>query len=129
MPHNRTLQALAERLAGELLAAGGGTARASVRAGGRVCVVQVLPAGGAGGREGCRADILAVLARAKGPLLRKEVVKALHDAGHDHGPGTVAKALAELTGSGVLVNPKDQRGYRLAEWVRPHPGLFDHLPG
>lgn len=42
-----------------------------------------------------------------------------------HGPGTVAKALAELTRAGELVNPQDKRGYRLPEWVRKTPGLFD----
>jgi hypothetical protein len=28
----------------------------------------------------------------------------------------VAEALAELTASGELVNQKDKKGYRLAEW-------------
>jgi hypothetical protein len=36
----------------------------------------------------------------------------------------VAKALAELTAAGELVNRKDKRGYRLPEWARPHPTLF-----
>jgi hypothetical protein len=38
--------------------------------------------------------------------------------------GTVAKALADLTAAGELVNPRDKRGYRLPGWVRPHPSLF-----
>ena len=44
-----------------------------------------------------------------------------------HGAGTVAKALAELTAAGELVNPKDKRGYRLPEWPRRTrtPSLFD----
>ena len=32
------------------------------------------------------------------------------------GTGTVAKALANLTTAGELVNPKDKKGYRLATW-------------
>jgi len=34
-------------------------------------------------------------------------VKAVRDAGLGHGPGTVAKALADLTAAGALVNPRD----------------------
>ncbi|WP_162671722.1 hypothetical protein [Gemmata massiliana] len=57
---------------------------------------------------------------------RKEIVRALKLAGKKHGPGTVAKALADLTASGELVNPKDKKGYRPAEWRRPQtPSLFD----
>lgn len=56
---------------------------------------------------------------------RKQVVRALRAAGHQHGAGTVAKALADLTRSGELVNMLDKRGYRLPGWVRPTPGLFD----
>jgi hypothetical protein len=78
-----------------------------------------------GRREGCREDILAVLRAAARPLTRKQVVKALRGAGAGHGPGTVAKALAELTRAGELLNPKDKRGYRLPGWVRKTPGLFD----
>ena len=60
-------------------------------------------------------------------LTRKEVVRALKVAGKSHGPGTVAKALADLTAAGELVNPKDKKGYRLAEWPkRPQtPSLFE----
>jgi hypothetical protein len=59
-------------------------------------------------------------------MTREEVVKALRAAGKDHGAGTVAKALADLTAAGALVNPKDKRGYRLPEWVRRSqtPSLF-----
>jgi hypothetical protein len=78
-----------------------------------------------GGRERCREDILAVVRAAGRPLTRKEVVRALKDAGADHGAGTVAKALADLTRRKELVNLKDKRGYRLPGWVRRHPGLFD----
>ena len=35
-----------------------------------------------------------------------------------HGAGTVAKALADLTAAGELVNPRDRRGYRLPDWPR-----------
>jgi hypothetical protein len=39
----------------------------------------------------------------------------------------VAKALAELTKAEVLVNTRDKKDYRLADWVRRSctPGLFD----
>lgn len=78
-----------------------------------------------GRRAGCREDILAVLRAAGRPLTRKQLVKALREAKAAHGPGTVAKALAELTRAGELVNPMDKRGYRLPGWVRNTPGLFD----
>jgi hypothetical protein len=40
--------------------------------------------------------------------------------------GTVAKALADLTATGELVNPKDKKGYRPAGWRRDKtPSLFD----
>jgi hypothetical protein len=60
-------------------------------------------------------------------MTRKQLVKALRDARAGHGPGTVAKALVDLTASGELVNPKDKKGYRLADWPkRPRtPSLFD----
>jgi hypothetical protein len=80
-----------------------------------------------GGRTGCKADIVEVLQTAGRALTRKEVVKVLRAAGKDHGPSTVAKALADLTATGELVNPKDKRGYRLPGWVRREttPSLFD----
>jgi len=82
---------------------------------------------GNGQRAGCKADVVEVLQAAGRPLTRKEVVKALRSGGKDHGPSTVAKALADLTATGELVNPKDKRGYRLPGWVRRHqtPSLFD----
>src|SRR6266545_349499 len=107
---------------------------------GRVaCLIQVwdasllMPTAGAerrrrakGGREGCKADILEVVRVAKQALTRKEVIRALKSAGKSHGPGTVAKALADLTAAGNLVNPKDKKGYRLAQWGRERtPSLFD----
>jgi hypothetical protein len=51
-------------------------------------------------------------------LTRKEVIRALRAAGKAHGPGTVDKALADLTAAGELVNPRDKRGYRLPDWPR-----------
>ena len=78
-----------------------------------------------GGRERCREDILVVVRAAGRPLTRKRVGRALREAGSDHGAGTVAKALADLTRRKELVNLKDKRGYRLPGWVRKHPGLFD----
>ena len=80
-----------------------------------------------GGRGRCRADILAAVAAGGRPLTRKEVVRALRDAGVPHGVGTVAKALAELTAAGELLNPRDKRGYRLPGWVRRHPTLFGDI--
>jgi hypothetical protein len=98
---------------------------------GRVaCLIQVWGVNGmmptvaghrrkAGGRAGCRSDILAVVGAAGRALTYKEVVRALREAGTPHGPGTAMKALAELTRTGELVNPKDKRGYRLASWPTP----------
>lgn len=77
-------------------------------------------------RAGCRDDIVDVLAAAGRALTRKQIVKALREAKKGHGPGTVAKALAELTGDGVLVNPQDKRGYRLPGWLKGKstPSMF-----
>lgn len=79
-----------------------------------------------GGRAGCKADIVEVVKVAGQALTRKEILRALKLAGKPHGPGTVAKALADLTAAGELVNPKDKKGYRVAGWRRsPTPSLFD----
>lgn len=94
---------------------------------------QLMPTTGAerrrrakGGREGCKSDIVEVVRAAGQALTRKEVVRALKSSGKNHGPGTVAKALADLTAAGQLVNPKDKKGYRLAGWRRKKtPSLFD----
>jgi hypothetical protein len=52
-------------------------------------------------------------------------LRALKSAGERHGPGTVAKALGDLTAAGELVNPKDKKGYRLSGWKRDRtPSLF-----
>jgi len=49
----------------------------------------------------------------------------LREAGTGHGPGTISKALADLTKSGELVNLMDRRGYRLPERKLPGtPSLF-----
>jgi Fe2+ or Zn2+ uptake regulation protein len=78
-----------------------------------------------GGRAECRADIVAVISAAGRALTHKQLVRALREAGTPHGPGTVMKALAELTRSGELKNPKDKKGYRLASWPTPGtPPLF-----
>ena len=78
------------------------------------------------GRAGCKQDLLLVICEAGRPMTRKQLVKALREAKKPHGLGTVAKALADLTALGELVNPRDKRGYRLAEWPRrPRaPNLF-----
>jgi hypothetical protein len=126
------LRALAELLAPPTL-------RVAEVEGGVACLIQVwdasllMPTVGAerkrratGGRAECKADILAVVRAAGRALTRKEVVRALRDAGKGHGAGTVAKALADLTATGELVNPRDKRGYRLAGWRRDKtPSLFD----
>jgi len=106
-----------------------------VEADGRIaCLILVWAAGGAmpvarrpGCRDACRRDILAALRAAGRPLTRKQLVKALRGAKAGHGPGTVAKALADLTNTGELVNTRDKRGYRLPDWVRRDdtPSLFD----
>ena len=114
---------------------GRGPVRVADAAGGLACLVLVWPADGrmptaasrrakGGHREQCRADVLAVVAAAGEPVTQKEVIRALKVAGARHGAGTVIKALADLTAAGALVNPRDKRGYRLPEWVRPHPTLF-----
>lgn len=134
---NTSPRAAVERWADELLAGlvGGpptGSVRVTAASGGLTCLVLVWPSAdrmptarrNRQGRDGCRADVLAAIRAAGRPLTRKEVVRALKDAGVRHGPGTVAKALADLTASRALINPRDKRGYRLPEWVRPHPTLF-----
>ena len=126
----------------ELTARGGGAGpvRVTDANGGLACMVLVWAADAVmptarddkpesrkaeGGRERCWEDILAAVRAAGRPVTRKEVVRALRTAGADHGAGTVAKALADLTRSRELINHKDKRGYRLPTWVRRHPGLFD----
>ncbi len=93
---------------------------------------QLMPTAGAerkrrpkGVRAECKAHIVEVIQSAAQPLTRKEIVKALRSAGKGHGAGTVAKALADLTSAGELVNPQDKKGYRLAGWRRDKtPSLF-----
>ena len=103
------------------------------------CLIQVwnaahcMPTAGAerkkratGGRAGCKADIKDVVEAAGVAMTRKEIIRALKAAGKQYGPGTVAKALADLTAAGELVNPKDKKGYRPAGWKRDKtPSLFD----
>ena len=124
-----------EGLLAELGPAADGAASVRVAGAGNglACLVLVWPAdrrmptarrSKGGGRGQCRADVLAVVRAAGQPLTRKEVVRAVRDAGFGHGPGTVAKALADLTAAGALLNPRDHRGYRLPGSVRPHPTLF-----
>lgn len=93
------------------------------------CLIQVwdatraMPVAGAerrrragGGRVECKQDVVEVVRAANRPLTRKQIVKALKSAGKAHGPGTIAKALADLTAAGELVNLKDKKGYRLPDW-------------
>jgi hypothetical protein len=95
--------------------------------------VQLMPTAGSerrrrpkGARAECKAAILEVVRAAGHALTRKEIVRALRLAGKNHGPGTVAKALADLTTAGELVNPQDKKGYRLAGWRKDKtPSLFD----
>ena len=139
-------RAVVARYASELLrelvahARGNGRVRVTDAAGGLACMVMVWPADavmptsrsegtkpkrGEGGREQCRADVLVAVRAAGRAVTRKEVIRALREAKADHGAGTVAKALADLTRSRELINHKDKRGYRLPGWVRQHRGLFD----
>ena len=108
---------------------------------GRVaCLIQVWDASGAiptagaerhrllrRGRVKCRADIVELVRVAGRALTGKEVAQGLALAGKKHGPGVVARALVELMATGVLVNPKDKKGYRLAEWRKQNAtrSLFD----
>jgi hypothetical protein len=80
-----------------------------------------------GPRADCKVHILEIIRAASQPQTRKEIVKALRRAGKHHGAGTVAKALADLTSTGELANPRDKKGYRLPEWMkrRRTPSLFD----
>ncbi len=77
-------------------------------------------------RGGCKSDVVEVVRASGRSLTRKEVLKALKAAGKKHGPGTVAKALADLTAAGTLVNLKDKRGYLFPEWKKrqSQPSLF-----
>lgn len=105
----------------------------AVTAGDLACLVQVWGAGQSiptardvNRRAGCRQDILKLVGDSGKPLIRKQIVRGLREVGKPYGTGTVAKALAELTASGELVNPKDKRGYRLPAWPRrpKTPSLF-----
>lgn len=145
MASEQTPRAVVERWVDDLLrelgarSASGARLRVAGAKGGLACLVlvwpadariptargeQVKPAGKR--RERCREDILAVI-RAEGrPLTYKEVVRELKDAGAKHGSSTVAKALADLTAGGELINPKDKKGYRMPGWMRRKtPSLFD----
>jgi hypothetical protein len=78
-------------------------------------------------RVECKTDIVEVMRNSGHPLTRKEIVRELRLAGKHHGVGTVDKALADLTATGGLVNPRDKKGYRLADWMRRRrtPSLFE----
>jgi hypothetical protein len=78
-------------------------------------------------RAECKTDIIEVMGGSGHPLTRKEIVRELRLAGKHHGGGTVDKALADLTATGGLVNPRDKKGYRLPDWMRRRrtPSLFE----
>ena len=137
MPRGPDARSVVEETARELLRALADLPRAAARCGwprrtgGLACLIQVWPAAEmmpaaaverrrriSGARARCREDVLAVIGRAGRSLTRKEVIKALRAAGRPHGPGTVGKALADLTAAGELVNPRDKRGYRMPDWPR-----------
>ncbi len=135
----------AETAARDLLAvlattSGPVTVRVAATDGRRGCLVLVweggegMPTAGGerrsrdgGRRAGCRRDILATVGETGHTLTRRQLVRVLRERGTSHGPGTVAKALAEMTSAGELVNPRDRRGYRLLEWPKPSqtPSLFE----
>ncbi len=126
------VRAAAEQLL-RTLAGCAGPVRVAATGGNLACLIQVWGAGQAiptardvNRRAGCRRDILRLVGDAGKPLTRKDVIRGLREARKGHGTGTVAKALAELTKGGELVNIKDKRGYRLPDWPRrPNtPSLF-----
>lgn len=132
MPHPDPREAV-ERAARELLHSLAGLPAAPsvlvTEAEGRLtCLIRVAPVRARRRREECRRDVVAALRAADRPLTRPQVVKALAAEGKPHGYAAVAKALAELTAAGELVNPLDRRGYRLPEWDRVHPNLFSGKP-
>ena len=137
MPRGPDARSLVEEMVRGLLRAladssvGLAPLRVAEAEGGLACLIQVWPAGGlmpavaaerrrriSGARAQCREDVLAVVRRAGRAVTRKEVIRALRAAGTSHGPGTVSKALADLTACGELVNPRDKRGYRMPDWPR-----------
>lgn len=138
MPRGPDARSVVEEKARELLRALAemtGPAAISLRVaeaeGGLACLIHVWPADGMmpaasaerrrrsrGARARCRDDVVRVIGRVGRSLTRKEVIRALREAGLAHGPGTVGKALADLTACGELVNPRDKRGYRLPDWPR-----------
>ena len=114
-----------------------GPLRVAEASGGVACLILVWPAGGTmpstdrlqrdgGHRAQCKQDILRTVRHAPRPLTRKQLVRMLREAGTGHGPGTIAKALADLTKCGELVNRMDKRGYRLPEnhMADSTPSLF-----
>lgn len=123
----RALAAAARELARRIAEAGPPPALAVERRVGRVvCRVELSDAAAPARRPrgACRDAVMGVI-RAAGRAMRRAAVASALRA--EHGPGTVAKALADLTRSGELVNPRDRRGYRLPELYRRSltPSLFD----
>jgi hypothetical protein len=115
-----------------------GPVRVTDSSGEVACLILVWPASGVmpstdrlkrdgGHRAECKQDILRAVRHAPRPLTRKQLVRLLREAGTGHGPGTIAKALADLTKSGELVNRMDKRGYRLPEnhLAETTPSLFE----
>ncbi len=133
-------RAVVEAAARDLLAALGeveGPVRVAEASGRVACLILVWRAGeriptadrlgrDGGLRAGCKRDIVRAVGDAGHPFTRKQLVRLLREAGTGHGPGTIAKALADLTASGELVNRMDKRGYRLPDWPKPPatPDLF-----
>ncbi len=79
------------------------------------------------GRLQCKMDLVEVLRSSGRPLVARDLERALQQAGKTHRSSAVARALADLTAAGELVNARDRKGYRLPDWVRPQRtrGLFD----
>ena len=105
-----------------------GPVRVAEASGEVACLILVWPAGGTmpstdrlkrdgGHRAECKQDILRAVRHAPRPLTRKQLVRLLRESGTGHGPGTIAKALADLTKSGELVNrmDRDERALRSGE--------------
>jgi hypothetical protein len=64
----------------------------------------------------CEACIWKLL-NEEGPLLRREIIVRLAQRGTRYSASTVGDALARMTASGALINPRDRVGYRPNQYV------------
>ena len=136
-------RAAVERAARELLRrlaerADPPTLRVAEVEGAVACLIQVwdarrlMPTVGAersGGRSGggpsARRTCWRSCGRRVGRSPERRFCGRLRLAEKHHGPGTVAKALADLHRDGGTREPQGDKRYRMPEWRRKTPGLFD----